>query len=112
MEVIALTDDRIDDYDLQDFKSRTPVHLNLTKFIYSYTNYGYDGNGAAIYLDSEGQWHFDEFHHCSCYGPLSEGYNKTQYTLAEIILLLAKRKDEYDGEHAKRIFEYIGTVKL
>ena len=112
MEVIALTDEKIDDYDLQNFKARTPVNVNLTKFIYSYTNYGYDGNGAAIYLDSEGQWHFDEFSHCSCFGALSAGYNKIQYTLDEIILLLTKRKDEYDGEHAKRIFDYIRTANL
>ena len=102
MKTIQLVDE-LSEYDLANLNKNRPLDVAVEQLIYAYHDGGYDGYGAAVYLDNKGSWHLDEISHCSCNGAFDEGFNKISYTKPQIIKLLKKRasedwnKDDYEA---------------
>lgn len=55
--------------------------------VYVYENYGYEGGGEAVgYNIEDGLLYVQSLSHCSCYGPMDDGFNgATKYTVEEYL---------------------------
>lgn len=104
MKIANVGKDELSSYNFESLNKNRPLDIAIQSIVYSYENGGYDGNGLAVYLDTNGDYHLDELGHCSCYGPFDDGFNKITYTRQQIIeLLRSKSNASYGGQHAKAI---------
>lgn len=102
MKVVSVGKDEISYY-LDGLNRNRPLDIAIETVVYSYTNHGYEGSGMVVYTDNLGKYHFDELGHCSCNGPLENGFNAISYTRQEVIKLLKNRANQYGGEYARDI---------
>lgn len=73
IKIISLGEDNLSEYDLEEIpKLERQLSYKVKEFIYYYIDLGYDGEGCAVFLDSNDKWHIIDLGHCSCYGPLED----------------------------------------
>lgn len=93
MKIVSVGKDELSEWSLNALNTNRPLDIAIDLLVYAYENGGYDGSGVAVYSDNKGNWHLDEFSHCSCNGPLDGGFNAITYTKEQIFELLKKRSD-------------------
>lgn len=89
MKVIEL-ENKVDEYSIKSLFRNKPIDVEVDTLWTAYKVEEYSGYGHAVYLDTNGDWHYDDLGHCSCYGPFDGGWNGITYTKEEVIELLNK----------------------
>jgi hypothetical protein len=81
--------DELRDYDLEEINSSKYIWM-----VYWYDGGSYDGTGEAVAFGKDGLVYFKSLNHCSCYGPMEDGFDKGE-TIQEFF---ADKESIFDRE--------------
>ena len=108
-KIISVGKDRLSKYELEEIpKLERQTLYKVKEFIYYYLDYGYEGEGCAIFLDSNDKWHIVDLGHCSCYGPL-EDLKSVPMEKEQVLELLKNGKYSYYDDHSNKL-KYIELI--
>jgi len=76
MKIYNVGPDELSDWDFEQ------LNQELEWIVVFYENYGYEGDGEAVgYF--EGKLFITQLGHCSCYGPMDDGFDTDTRTVEE-----------------------------
>jgi hypothetical protein len=73
---------------------RTVIPECVTDVYYWYDGDSYEGKGEMLLQDTNGNWHYHNMGHCSCYGPLDQLELLTPVAGEPLDTLLARMSEE------------------
>lgn len=82
MQTYSLGPCTVDEYDLEHIDQE-----NFLWFVYFYETAPYEGSGFGMALDKNGALWYKGMGHCSCYGPLENGYSGQELGFTQSILV-------------------------